>query len=81
MLQESTAGHDQVVLNAVQSDEGVSTINVKPTGLRPSTIYQAQSVDTGILGTATGAALMSGGIDLLQSPSSAAHILIITVRQ
>ena len=81
VLQESTAGHDQVVLNAVQSDEGVSTINVKPTDLQPSTIYQVRSVDTGILGTATGAALMSGGIDLLQSPNSAAHILIITVRQ
>jgi alpha-galactosidase len=81
VLQESTAGHDQVVLNAVQSDAGVSTFNVKPTDLQPSTAYQVQSVDTGILGTATGAALMSDGIDLLQSPNSAAHILILTARQ
>jgi hypothetical protein len=40
-----------------------------------------QSVDTGVLGTATGAALMSDGIDVQQSPNSAAHILIITARQ
>ena len=39
------------------------------------------SVDTGMLGTATGAALMTDGIDVLQSPNSAAHILIITARQ
>ena len=38
-------------------------------------------VDTGVLGTATGSALMTGGIDLLQSPNSAAHILIISVKQ
>jgi alpha-galactosidase len=81
VLQESTAAHDQVVLNAVQSDRSVSTLNVKPTDLDPATTYQVQSVDTGILGTATGAALMSDGIDILQSPNSAAHILIITARQ
>ena len=81
VLQESTAAHDQVVLNAVQSDSGVSTFNVKPTDLQPATTYQVQSVDTGILGTATGAALMTGGIDILQSPNTAAHILIITARQ
>ena len=81
VLQESTAAHDQVVLSAVQSDTGVPTINVKPTGLQPETIYQVQSVDTGILGAATGSALMSGGIDIVQSPNSAAHILIITARE
>jgi hypothetical protein len=40
-----------------------------------------QSVDTGILGTATGSALMTAGIDIIQSPNSAAHILIIVARQ
>jgi alpha-galactosidase len=81
VLQESTAAHDQVVLSAVQSDNGVSTFNVKPADLLPATTYQVQSVDTGILGTATGAALMAGGIDVVQSPNTAAHILIITARQ
>ena len=81
VLQESTAAHDQVVVSAVQSDAGVETINVKPTGLQPAITYQVQSVDAGVLGTATGAALMTDGIDVVQSPASAAHILIITVRQ
>jgi alpha-galactosidase len=81
VLQESTAGHDQVVISAVQSDSGDSKITIKPTDLEPSTTYQVQSVDTGILGTATGQAIMASGIDVLQSPNSAAHILIITARQ
>jgi hypothetical protein len=81
VLQEATSSSDQLVVSAFQSDSGVSTFNVKPTGLQPGTMYQVQSVDTGVLGTATGAALMSGGIDLLQSPNTAAHILIITARQ
>jgi len=81
VLQESTATHDQVVVSAVQSDGGVHRINVKPTGLQPETTYRVQSVDTGILGTATGSELMTGGIDIIESPNSAAHVLIITARQ
>jgi alpha-galactosidase len=81
VLQESTAAHDQVVVSAVQSDDGVQTINVKPTGLQSETTYQVQSVDTGMLGTATGAALMTSGIDIIQSPNTAAHILIITAKE
>jgi alpha-galactosidase len=81
VLQESTAEHDQVVLSAVQSDIGMPTFNIKPTDLQPDAIYQVQSVDAGALGAATGRALMTDGIDLQQSPNSAAHILIITTRQ
>jgi alpha-galactosidase len=81
VLQEGTSSSDQLVVSAFQSDTGVPTFNVKPTGLQPGTSYQVQSVDTGVLGTATGAALMSGGIDLLQSPNTAAHILIISAKQ
>jgi alpha-galactosidase len=81
VLQESTSAHDGVIINAVQSDAAASTYTIKPTGLDPETTYQVQSVDTGVLGTATGAALMTDGIDLLESPNSAAHILIITVQQ
>ena len=81
VLQESTAAHDQVVLSAVQSDSGVQKINIKPTSLQPGATYDVQSVDRGLLGTATGTALMTDGIDVVQSPNSAAHILIITARQ
>ena len=81
VLQESTAAHDQLVVSAVQSDTGVEMINIKPTDLQPDATYEVHSVDSGILGTATGAALMTDGIDVQESPNSAAHILIITARQ
>ena len=81
VLQESTPAHDGVIVNAVQFDAAASAFNIKPTGLDAATMYQVQSVDTGVLGTATGASLMIDGIDVLESPNTAAHILIITARQ
>ena len=77
-LQESAAGGDQLVITAVQSDEGVQRFTVTPYGLDADFSYQVQSVDTGVLGAATGAELMQSGIELVQSPNSAAHVLIIT---
>jgi hypothetical protein len=53
---------------------------VTPTGLIPDATYEVQSVDSGTLGTASGAALMTGGIRLVQSPATAAHILLLRVQ-
>lgn len=36
-----------------------------------------QAVDGGLLGTAKGSDLMAGGINLVQSPNTAAHILFV----
>jgi alpha-galactosidase len=79
-LQESSVENDLLVISAFQSDEGVQTFRVKPIGLQPQTTYRVQSVDAGVLGTATGEALMTGGIDVVQSPNSAAHILIVSAQ-
>jgi alpha-galactosidase len=81
VLQQATPDAQQFVLCAVQSDDGVQTFTVKPKDLDSGTLYQILSVDTGVLGTATGADLMADGIALLQSPTSAAHILIVTAKQ
>jgi alpha-galactosidase len=81
VLQESTSASGQVVVSAFQFDTGVSTFNVKPLGLLPQATYDVTSVDSGPLGSASGEALMSRGIDVVQSPASAAHILILTARQ
>jgi alpha-galactosidase len=80
VLQENASGSAQSLLCAYQSDVGTDTITVTPTGLIPGATYEVQSVDTGTLGTASGAALMSGGIRLVQSPASAAHILLLRVQ-
>jgi hypothetical protein len=38
-------------------------------------MYAVSSVDVGFLGTATGADLMTNGIDVVESKATAAHIL------
>ena len=80
VLQESASGSQQTLISAFQTDQGVQKVNVKPTALDAQTMYVVQSVDTGVLGTASGADLMANGVDLLQSPNTAAHILIIRAR-
>jgi alpha-galactosidase len=80
VLQESSTDGQTILLHAFQTDDGVDTFNIKPTGLSTATTYQVVSVDTGVLGTATGADLMANGIDVLQSPNTAAHILIVRVQ-
>jgi alpha-galactosidase len=81
VLQETSSTSQQVIIHAFQSDTSVDRIIVRPTGLDSSAVYRVQSVDTGDLGEASGAALMADGIDIRQSPNTAAHILIITPKQ
>jgi alpha-galactosidase len=80
VLQASSPGSGQALICAYQSDDGVNKINVKPLGLDSGTTYGVQSVDTGLLGESTGSDLMANGIDILQSPNTAAHMLIIIPR-
>jgi alpha-galactosidase len=77
VLQETASGNLELLVSAFQSDQGVQKVNVRPVGLDESTIYLVRSVDTGVLGTASGANLMQSGVDILRSPNTAAHILII----
>jgi len=81
VLQETASTNQQVLICAFQSDMSVGRIIVKPTGLDSALTYRVQSVDTGDLGEATGAELMTDGIDIRQSPNTAAHILVITAKQ
>jgi alpha-galactosidase len=80
VLQATAGGDAAAVISAFQTDEGTDQVNVKPVGLDPSTTYTVLSVDTGLLGDATGAELMSSGIDIVQSPNTAAHILMLQAK-
>lgn len=79
-LQETASGDQQSLVCAYESDDGATTFTVKATGLIPDANYVVQSVDTGTLGTASGAALMAQGIQLVKSPNTAAHILVLRVQ-
>ena len=77
VVQLSAPGNRDAVVSAFQRDSAVEAFTVKPIGLRPLATYQVMSVDSGLLGEATGAELMANGISFVESPYSAAHILVL----
>ena len=79
VVQDTDAAGNAIIF-AFQSDTGVRRILVKPRSLRPDTTYDVWSVDVGVLGAATGAALMTEGIEVSQNPSSAAHIIVLSAQ-
>jgi alpha-galactosidase len=74
---ESVTATGTAVLFAYQHDPGVSRVTLKPQGLRRGRNYEVVSADAGRLGTASGASLMTDGIEIVASPSSAAHVLFL----
>src|SRR5262245_32999407 len=76
VLQAAALNGDAIVF-AYSSDEASGTLTVKPAELQADATYAVDSVDAGELGTATGADLMANGIEIIQSPTTAAHILVL----
>jgi hypothetical protein len=70
-------GGQTIVLSAIQWNEAQDEVTVRPQGLRRRSTCTVRSVDVGQLGTATGAELMADGVTVVQSPNSAAHIIVI----
>ena len=77
VLQSRSAGGRTIVLSAIQRNEAQDEVTVRPQGLRRRSTYTVRSVDVGELGTTTGAELMADGVTVVQSPNSAAHIIVI----
>jgi alpha-galactosidase len=78
VVQAAGPSGDALVVYAYYNGAGASSVTVKPTGLRPEASYAVISVDVGVIGVATGDALMSNGLEVLASAASAAHILTLT---
>jgi alpha-galactosidase len=74
---EAVTSTGTAIVFAYQQDSGVSRVTLKPQGLRRTQTYQVVSVDSGPLGTATGETLMRDGIEIVESSSSAAHVLFL----
>jgi alpha-galactosidase len=79
-LQEAAEDHQRVVISVFLSESAGAAVTVRPVGLSPTVVYEVQSVDAGLLGTATGLQLMTDGVQVIESPVSAAHILILTAK-
>jgi hypothetical protein len=69
------------VIDAFQPDPGPARVTVALYGLDSGATYDVQSLDAGPLGSATGADLMNGGIELNALTGSAAHTLLVTRRE
>jgi hypothetical protein len=75
-LQAVTVGGD-AVLFAFQTDPGANRVTLRLRGLRSSATYLVESADAGPLGTATGATLMTDGIELNAGAASTAHVVFV----
>ena len=78
VLQELAEGRASAVIMAYKGDARDGRIVVRPRQLIPDATYDVRSLDAGPLGSATGADLMSDGIELNHAGGSRAHILILT---
>jgi alpha-galactosidase len=70
-------GGERAVLFAFQDDGAVASVHVRPRGLRATRSYRVETVDGVLLRTATGADLMADGLDIAESPSSAARVVVL----
>ena len=79
VFQTTPQGFRPIVIWAVQADAAVDEIVVRPVGLRSNSTYEVRSIDAGVLGVVSGAALMADGVAVTAWPHSAAHVLVLTL--
>jgi alpha-galactosidase len=77
VVQEAADEGRSVVILAFKGDDSEGRVTVRPRQLVAGATYQVRSIDAGDLGSATGAALMTDGIELVHAGGSRAHILIL----
>ena len=77
VVQEIRADTAEGVIFAFHNDDAIPGVLVQPRGLEPATVYSVTDLHSGSSRTATGAALMADGIDIMKSFESAAHVLVL----
>jgi alpha-galactosidase len=80
--QTTPEGIRPTVLWVFQADSGALGIVVHPARLREDSMYDVQSADAGPLGVVSGSVLMEDGVEVVASPGTAAHMILLTpIRQ
>ncbi len=77
VVQEVADDRRSMVILAFKGSDSEGRVTVRPLQLVAGATYQVQSIDVGDLGSATGAALMTDGIEIVHAGGSRAHILIL----
>jgi len=81
VLQEIADDGASGVIFAFKGSASEGRLLVKPRSLLPDAVYDVESLDTGVLGSARGDVLMADGIELNHTPAmSRAHVLLLTAR-
>lgn len=76
-VQYVVPGNREAALLAYSSVDAPATTIVRFRGLTPTATYTIESADAGVLGSASGAALMTAGVELEASGESAAHVIFL----
>jgi alpha-galactosidase len=76
VMEHLTPGGDAVIY-AFDNRQADVRVRFSPVGLVPDATYEVYSVDAGVIGTVSGESLMADGIEILASPNTGAHILVL----
>lgn len=80
VVQETADDRSTAIVFAFKGNEDDGRLLVRPRHLIPDAVYEAQSMDSGIMGTASGAALMQDGIELIHAGGPRAHVVLLTAQ-
>jgi alpha-galactosidase len=76
-LQETVAASGASLVLAFQNDGGTPAIAVRPHGLTPDAVYAVSTLDGEPIGTMRGSELLSDGLTIGESRSSAARVYVL----
>jgi alpha-galactosidase len=79
-VQQLVTATGDAALFAFQNDLSASGVSLAPERLEPDAIYSVTAADGTLLHEASGADLMAGGIEIISSPETSAHILLLQKR-
>ena len=80
LVQEVADDQKIAIIFAFKSNHDEGRLLVRPQNLRPDVVYEASSMDVGAMGHALGARLMQGGIELVHTHGSRAHVIVLTAQ-
>jgi alpha-galactosidase len=80
VVQEVADDRTRAIVFAFKADDDDGRLLVRPQNLSSDATYEATSMDSGSLGTASGAQLMRDGIEVVHSGGSRAHVIHLTAR-
>ncbi len=78
-VEEVNAPSGDALIFAFQADSAARRTQVQPVGLLPDATYRVESLDGGLVATASGADLMADGIEVDASSLTSAHLLVLRV--